>query len=97
MAEKTRRVMILCADPASIAEAKKNYGSIEGDEEHYFYTCSDALEWLLVENAVGSPPDLSVIDLETENCQGFTFLSKSKYISPKVFSIGFYPSLQNNP
>ena len=74
MEEKaTRRVLILCKNPASIAEVKKNYKPEEGDEEHYFFNYNDALEFVIFGNTLGVIPDLLVVDLEAKKCKGHLF------------------------
>lgn len=97
MSEKARRVLILCANPASIEAAKENYKPEKGDEEHYFFNFSEAVAWLLVENAVGSPPDLVVFDLEDKKCRGHLFFLKTKTIAPNALAMGFNPSQKNKP
>ncbi|PIP27913.1 MAG: hypothetical protein COX29_03880 [Candidatus Moranbacteria bacterium CG23_combo_of_CG06-09_8_20_14_all_35_22] len=95
--EKVRRVLILCKNPAYIAEVKKKYKPQKGDEEHYFFIFQYALDWLIFARDAETPPDFVVVDLEAKKCKGYLFLLKIKKIAPNATVLGVKLSQKNQP
>lgn len=94
---KRRRVLILCGSPREIKKIKKHYRPLEGDEEHFVFNFNDALEWIIFSGILEAPPDLLVVDLEDEKCNGHQFSSEAKGKVPEVVILGVRPSQKNEP